>query len=440
MQRPITRATDKDLVISDPIRPEEAHSPVPVLLFRFYDDESQGVRGSAVGGELAQNFAWLTTNTPAPIPCDDARLFTTILNHINHITITSDLISTTSNLFFAIRLAAKSQATNPRISVFRSSFIPPQRIYHALPYHKRYKPLKLYYNGKFMNSSYHEYLVWAKIPETAYLCDFAFQDLERHLVGNPSMQAVLRIEDLRSKKSNPTLQKQFKNEDLELTLSLAEGLAKFLLHFGIDAAASSAVIARLVSETIRGFKVSLRKTTVERWDFLAGAFAYALTEHDGQSCFLNRQLVLVKEAFKTGIYKGLGDLNWHLDVNKRSAMLRMGRQKGLDPNVMLIDEAATSQTQADSGVVPNSPHTIIDLTAIADEMGDDHLTDEEEAETELEEDVHPQGPRLSQRMSRPQMVDKGHNRHAFSKETAGTPSEKLGRSYGEDEEDSDYEP
>lgn len=374
-QIPLAKATDRYLAVPSPIRPDEAHSPVPALLFRTYDSNSQGVRSSAARGELAQNYVDSTCETPRPPPCDDDCLFATIVKHINCVEFTSDVISTTSNLFFALTQAAKSTA-NPRIKVMRSSLLPKEAIYHARPYHLRIKGKRWFFAGKWNNSTYHEYLIWAKIPQTAVLCDFSFADLERHLVGNPSMQRVLRIDSLRSNDSNTNLRNQFKKENLILSFPMVEGLAIFLRHFAIDVRTPGTIIARLVSETMRGFVIGLSETTALRWDMLAQAFAFALTAHEPNAIISERTLFEVKEAFKLGLCTSLGDINWHLDANKKRLMLMRGVQKGLDMRMVLADEIPIKQCRMDSANVGNGSH-FIDLTG---DDNDDHDEDEEHSE------------------------------------------------------------
>jgi hypothetical protein len=380
---PLAKATDKYLVVPRRIRPEEAHSPVPGLLFRTYDDDTQGVRGSKAGGELAGKFVHLTCPAPEPLPCGNSCLFTTIVNHINYVKSSSEVISTTSNLFFAMTRAAKSTA-NPRIKVICSSLLHKEAIYHARPYHWRIKGKRWFFAGKWNNSTYHEYLIWAKIPQTAVLCDFSFADLERHLIGNPSMQQGLRINSLRSGDSNTNLTNQFKKENLILSFPMVEGLAKFLRHFSIDVRTPRTIIARLVSETMRGFVIGLPETTALRWDMLAEAFTFALTAHEPMTNVSEETLFGVKEAFKLGLCTSLGDINWHLNAKKKRSMLMRGTRKGLDVRMVLADEIPIKHYQMDSADVANGQQ-LIDLTG---EDDDDHNEDDEDDEGEGLDEEH----------------------------------------------------
>jgi hypothetical protein len=360
---PIIRATDDDLIVRDPVLAAEAHSAVPELLFRFYDDNSQGARTEC--GFLSGYYSFLTIPPPAPPACSDDRLFATILNHLNKVRFGSELISTTSNLFFAMRLAAKSNA-NPRICVIRGSAMPSRKVYHAWPYHKRYKDGRMFYNGTYMNPSSHEYLVWASIPHTAILCDFSFADLEQQLLNNPQMSTVFRIMEMRTAKSNTHIQRDFMQAKPELTIGFASALAKIMPQFGVDAMVPGAVIARLVSEMIRGFKIDLNKTSPQRWQMLADGFTFALTD----SAEYREDLIRVREAFLSGVRIGLGELNWHLNEAKQAKMLRKASQLGL-------------------AVQPRLPGNARVL-----HQAHGHEIEDEEAETDIEEDVRPGDPGL----------------------------------------------
>lgn len=342
-QVPIIRATDQDLVVKHPVTRAEAHSAVPELLFRFYDDDSQGVRTR--DGEISGRHAYLPCGPPSPPSCDDDRMFAAVLCHLNTDESASELISTTSNLFFAMRLAAKSNA-NPRIYVIRGSAMPRQKIFHVWPYHLRFKAERLYYNGKYMNPSSHEYAVWATIPRTAIIYNFAFADLERHLLGNPYMASIFRIDDMRTGKSNPHIQDGFKRDKLEFSLAVVDGIARLMPTFGITITSSAPVIARLLSEIIRGFVVDLPKTSPKQWDVLGGAFAYALSSYAKQTHVTEAYLVRAKEAFLSGARTGLGELNWHLNPQKQARMVKRGVLLGLGVGVeCAIDPARLEATR-----------------------------------------------------------------------------------------------
>ncbi|KEQ74368.1 hypothetical protein M436DRAFT_44496 [Aureobasidium namibiae CBS 147.97] len=408
-QVPIIRATDQNLVVKDPITFAEAHSPVPELLFRFYDDHSRGVRTRH--GEISGRHAYLPCGPPAPPSCADDRMFAAVLCHLNNDDTASELISTTSNLFFAMRLAAKSFA-NPRLYVIRGGALPREKVFHLWPYHLRFKPLRLYYNGKYRNPSSHEYAIWATLPRTAIIHDFALADLERHLLGNPYMATVFRIDEMRTKKGNTHILQNFKKENLELTLATIEGFARLMPQFGINATSPTPVIARLISEIIRSFDINLPKTTPKQWDILGGAFAFALSYHANQTHVAETYLIQAKEAFLSGARIGLGELNWHLNPTKQAKMVKKGLSLGLGVKHTEVS-AATVEFQKnvarfayrEKNTEPDYDMTVDEDYTLVENEDEGHHTsieehieiDIEEAETDVEETISVKTPPPSQR-------------------------------------------
>jgi hypothetical protein len=382
-QVPIIRATDADLVIGNPVTPAEAHSPVPELLFRFYDDVSQGVRTR--DGEICGRYAYQPCGPPSPLSCDDDRLFVSALSHLNKDETASELVSTTSNLFFAMKLAANSNA-NPHICVIRGSAMPSRKIFHLQPYHKRIKELRYFFGANYRNPSSHEYAVWATIPCDAILYDFSFADLERHLIGNPYMASIFRIDKMRTGKSNKVIQKGFQEDNLDLNLSSIDGIAKLMPYFGITVKSPALLIARLVSEIIRSFVISLPNTT--QWDMLGAAFAYALSCHSKQTHLAETDLVRVKVAFLSGARSGCGKLNWHLDSKKRAAMIKKARSLGLGVDQIKVDTATLESTKEFQRTVAQFAYKEKDVNPDQDGMmdEDDTLTDDDEDEDEDEDE------------------------------------------------------
>lgn len=397
-QVPIIRATDRDLVVKDPITPAEAHSTVPELLFRFYDDHSRGVRTRH--GEISGRHAYLPCGPPAPPSCADDRMFAAVLCHLNNDDTASELISTTSNLFFAMRLAAKSNA-NPRLYVIRGGALPKKKVFHLWPYHSRFKASRLYYNGKYRNPSSHEYAVWATIPSTAIIYDFAFADLERHLAGNPYMASICRIDEMKTAKGNNNILQSFKKEKLDLTLATIEGIARLMPQFGITITSPTPVIARLVSEIVRSFEVNLPKTSPTQWDILGGAFAFALSHYGVEPHVAETYLVQAREAFLSGARTGLGEMNWHLNPAKQAKMVKKGLALGLGVNQTRVgalnlefQQSIAQFTYKEKSLEPSYDMMMEDdyiLVGNEDEeakaSSDEHTEDEEEAETDIEEAI-----------------------------------------------------
>jgi hypothetical protein len=380
-QVPIIGATDPDLVVEDPVLSTEAHSPVPELLFRFYDDDSQGVRTR--DGEICGRYAYQTCNPPSPPPCDDDRMFVSALSHLNQDETASELISTSSSLFFVMREAAKSDA-NPHICVIRGSAMPKNKIFHMSPYHKKFEELILFYGGKYRCPSSHEYAVWATIPRTAIIHNFAFADLERHLIGNPYMSSIFRIDRMRTIDGRGTIEKGFKQDKLGLTLAAIEGIARLMPQFGITVTSPAPIIARLISEIIRDFVIELPKTTPSQWDVLGRAFAYALSHYANQTYAAEIDLIRAKSAFLSGARLGLGERNWHLKPKEQTKMINKGLALGLGANQSELDterlESAKRFRKNIARFSYNEKNAELDQDTMMDE--DDTLVDEDDDDEE----------------------------------------------------------
>ncbi|KAK6003306.1 hypothetical protein QM012_001151 [Aureobasidium pullulans] len=283
--------------------------------------------------------------------------------------------------------------------------MPYQKVFHLWPYHLRFKAERLYYNGKYMNPSSHEYAVWATIPRTAIIYNFAFADLERHLIGNPYMASVFRIDNMRTNKGNTHIQQDFKMDNLDFSLATVDGIARLMPTFGVTVTSPAPVIARLLSEIIRGFVVDLPKTTPTQWDILAGAFAYALSSYAKQTHVAEVYLLRAKEAFLSGARTGLGELNWHLNPQKQARMVKKGVLVGLGVGMeSVIDPARLEATkniqkaiaqfaykgsqdeELDENPGMNDTDTLVANARVEHEIDDeDTLVADEEPETDIEE-------------------------------------------------------
>ncbi|KAG9588877.1 hypothetical protein KCU77_g8533, partial [Aureobasidium melanogenum] len=273
-----------------------------------------------------------------------------------------------------------------------------------------------------MNPSSHEYAIWATIPRTAIIYNFAFADLERHLVGNPYMASIFRIDNMRTNKGNTHIQHDFKKDSLDLSLAMVDGIARLMPTFGITVTSPAPVIARLLSEIIRGFVVDLPKTSPKQWDILGGAFAYALSSYSKQTNVAEVYLLRAKEASLSGARTGLGELNWHLNPQKQARMVKRGVMLGLGVGVeSVIDPARLEATrniqkiiaafaykgdQAErNDVTMDEDETLVeDATDNNDkdpllEDEDEHtlVEDDEEAETDIEEHIAIEQPRSQNR-------------------------------------------
>ncbi|KAI4738157.1 hypothetical protein E4T50_11373 [Aureobasidium sp. EXF-12298] len=282
-----------------------------------------------------------------------------------------------------MRLAAKSSA-NPRIYVIRGGALPREKGFHVKPYHLRFKDEVLFYNGKYRNPSSHEYAVWATIPRPAIIYDFAFADLERHLVSNPYMASVFRIDEMKTRKGNTNILQNFGKDKVDLTLATIEGIARLMPQFGISVTSPAPVIARLISEIVRSFKIVLPNTTPTQWDILGGAFAFALSHYGEKTHVAETYLVQAKEAFLSGVRTGLGEMNWHLDPIKQAKMIKKGLSLGLGVGQAKVDTARLERNKNFRNSISRFAYTEKNTEPNQDMMmdDDDTLIDDEDLAVE----------------------------------------------------------
>ncbi|CAD0015136.1 unnamed protein product [Aureobasidium pullulans] len=141
--------------------------------------------------------------------------------------------------------------------------------------------------------------------------------------------------------------KYFMDNPVHLTYDLVIGLAEFLPHIGIITNSPDTYIARFVSEFVRGWKIQLARKTEADWNKLAGIFATVLNHHCNTGPPNALQYARNAQAFLTGLQHGMGEMNWHLDTNKKAKMLRKIARLGMTCSILLVDEVEIPIGQAD---------------------------------------------------------------------------------------------
>ncbi|KAG9670423.1 hypothetical protein KCU99_g6158, partial [Aureobasidium melanogenum] len=236
------------------------------------------------------------------------------------------------------------------------------------------------------------------------------------------MASIFRIDNMRTNKGNTHIQHDFKKDSLALSLAIVDGIARLMPTFGITVTSPAPVIARLLSEIIRGFVVDLPKTSPKQWDILGGAFAYALSSYAKQTDVAEVYLLRAQEAFLSGARTGLGELNWHLNPQKQARMVKKGVMLGLGVGVeSTIDPARLESTRNIQQIIaafaykgdqaePNDVTMDEDDTLIEDPTDNKNpplededeptlVEDDEEAETEIKEPDIVKKPRPQRRVS-----------------------------------------
>ncbi|THY13318.1 hypothetical protein D6D02_04789 [Aureobasidium pullulans] len=365
---PVISPDDPPYEAPNPVPEAEAHTSVPELLFRYYHrgaapmpetehcperpgfPSTAGYNGGRKGF-LCAKYMSLPHGAPPPHHCSSPHLRASALSHLTGTRITSELISVSSSLYFEMRAAARKVAagkSDVRISMIRGSGLGREKIYHSMPFHQRFKANKDFLGGTWRNPASHEYWVWANIPSTAVTHDFSLADLEEQLTRIPSMYQALRFDKLGCGMNNEKMQTEyFMDNPIHLTYDLVIGLAEFLPHIGITTNSPDAYLAKFVSEFIRGWKIQLGRKTEADWNKFAGIFATVLNHHCNTGPPNALQYAHNAQAFLTGLQHGMGEMNWHLDTNKKNKMLRKIARLGMTCSILLVDEVEIPIDQAD---------------------------------------------------------------------------------------------
>ncbi|KAL1297889.1 hypothetical protein AAFC00_006408 [Neodothiora populina] len=263
------------------ITEQEAHPPLPAILFRCYDATNQGLNGPQ--GFVAGRY--ITCNSPiAQAPhCSDPVLFSEIENHMNRNPVASPFVSTATELFWIIRLALKGvQAGKRNIHI---SLINAEKLgtaYYPPPYHKELTNKRVFTKGAWNYVGKCERLIWATIPPSAILRDMHIDELLHHVSASPVMSAAMQLDCIGTNRVGlPKLRKHLKQAPVSLDHRVTEGLASLLLLFGATALTPALMITKLVSDVVQGWDITLDADSPSRWAHLAGFFAYVITNDAG---------------------------------------------------------------------------------------------------------------------------------------------------------------
>ncbi|KEQ67895.1 uncharacterized protein M437DRAFT_62259 [Aureobasidium melanogenum CBS 110374] len=168
------------------IKREEAHPPLPVVLFRAYNDASQGSNSSE--GFVASHFED-HDGLPLPPEYSDHDLENAIRKHLSkHEDFKSPFISTSSCLIKVMRRAIKASEKAQDLTSCRIGIINTQKvgqgdvIFYARPYRELFRTKGVY---PWRYSAEEEYLVWGSIPRKAILADLSLQGLSLFIAEDP---------------------------------------------------------------------------------------------------------------------------------------------------------------------------------------------------------------------------------------------------------------
>lgn len=302
------------------IKREEAHPPLPVVLFRAYNDASQGSNSSE--GFVASHFE---DHDGLPLPPDysDHDLENTIRKHLSkHEDFKSPFISTSSCLIKVMRRAIKASEKAQDLTSCRISIIDTQKvgqgdvIFYARPYRELFRTKGVY---PWRYSAEEEYLVWGGIPREAILADLSLQGLSSFIAEDSVLSRSFDTDVSLGKVQK--MCRTLKGKQTPLTSELVAGIARLIASLGMEINTSPAIIAKLVCEVIYGWFVVLPVQSADAWLAEAAVFAHSFI--DSQDCVVvgheEMYFAAISEAFLAGATTSTKGWIAHIELNQDHA-------------------------------------------------------------------------------------------------------------------------
>lgn len=302
------------------IKREEAHPPLPVVLFRAYSDASQ--RFNSAEGFIASHFE---DHDDLPLPPDysDHDLENTIRKHLSkHEDFKSPFISTSSCLIKVMRRAIKASEKARDLDSCRISIIDTQTVgqgdvvFYARPYRDLFRTKGVF---PWRYSAEEEYLVWGGIPREAILADLSLQGLSSFIAEDPVLSHAFDKDVSLGKVEE--MCRTLKGKQTPLSSELVAGLARLISSLGMEINTSPAIIARLVCEVIYGWFVVLPVQSADAWLAEAAVFAHSFI--DSQDCVVvgheEKYFAAISEAFLAGARTSTKSWIAHIELNRDHA-------------------------------------------------------------------------------------------------------------------------
>jgi hypothetical protein len=257
---------------------EEAHPPLPRILFRAFTTESQGLNSANgfVCGRYA-NARVAPSGPPRSLDWDD------VLEHLDpsktplkckkcmkagkccgkllHQKMLSSYISFSSDLVWVIR-KMMSQGEQSYISVVDTSTLDPLSVFYVPPYQQELARKHLFHGREHRYKGYSEHLVYHEVLGSAIVRTFSYQELIGFAQSDRLTRETLRLPELRcSGTSSTEILKIMKQNKLKITPQVAILIANFVMFLGIGSNANMEDIAFLVCEIVRGWALQNAQTS-----------------------------------------------------------------------------------------------------------------------------------------------------------------------------------
>lgn len=301
------------------INREEAHPPLPVVLFRAYSDASQG--SNSAEGFVASYFE--DHDLSLPPDYSDHDLENTIRKHLSrHHDFKSPFISTSSCLVKVMRRAIKASEKAQDLNSCRISIVDTRKlgegdcIFYARPYRDLFRARGFF---QWRYSAEEEYLVWGGIPRTAILADLPLQGLSSFLAEDPVLSRAFDTDVSLGKVEE--MCRTLKGKRTPLSSELVAGIARLIASLGMEVDTSPAIIAKLLCEVIYGWFVVLPVQSADAWLAEAAVFAHSFI--DSQDCVVvgheEKYFATICEAFLAGARTSMKSWIAHIELNRDQA-------------------------------------------------------------------------------------------------------------------------
>ncbi|KAK4990131.1 hypothetical protein LTR50_002761 [Elasticomyces elasticus] len=295
-------------------------APTKGLLYRFYDEKSQGTNSPT--GFRAGAFANMKGTLPRPLSITEPYLTSPCAeNHLNKNESPSPFISVTNSLVWIIRQMRQSpgQKTNPRFAVIDAAIVAEDDgIYHVPLFHKGLCFQKVFDKGAWRCYGTHDWLVWAHIPQRAILHTVDMKDLDGLVAADRSVHDLVRLQSLTSRDSFPLkIVPVMKAYPVYVLPRSIVAIAKLALLFGCTADSAPEHIAKMVEHIVNGWNLYADANTYRGWQQVGYDFAHQLLRLEAAPPTArparSQQLHKVSQAFLEGLKNGLLPYNWELD-------------------------------------------------------------------------------------------------------------------------------
>jgi len=257
---------------------DEAHPPLSRFLFRAFTTKSQGLNSANgfVCGRCANARVAPTGPPKSPdwdellehldpsktlVQCQGCQKSSKCCKKILYQKMSSSYISFSSDLIWVIRKMI-SQGDQSSIGIVDTSTLDPLSVFYVPPYQQELARKHLFHGREHRYKGYSEHLVYQKVPGSAVVKTFSYQELVAFAETDGLTRKTLRLPELRlSGTSSTEILKTMKQSKLGITPQVAVIIAKLVMFLGIDSNASMSKLAFLVYKIVRGWALRIAETT-----------------------------------------------------------------------------------------------------------------------------------------------------------------------------------